>query len=346
MNGPEDFCRRALPEVSRTFALNIPVLPPPLDLVVTVAYLLCRIADTLEDEARGQVSERAELFHTLGRLVKLEQGWEERSVEFARRSVAALRPSAPTAEVQLVQGTPIVLAAMRGLPDWTHPHIAACVGEMTDGMAQMLISLDGGAPQGLPDLRDTLQYCYYVAGTVGVMLTGLFVEGFDSVRPLRNELVPRAPAFGRALQLTNILKDIREDLDRGFCWLPRTYMEKHGLSPGNLIAPEKREAAVALLDDLVAVARHECDVAFEYSLILPRSEPGLRLFCLWPLLFALRTLAMLAHNPAVFDPAPVKIDRETVMRIMVLTRESVTDDTALQSLYAECARGLPEGRRA
>ena len=88
MNGPEDFCRRALPEVSRTFALNIPVLPSPLDLVVTVAYLLCRIADTLEDEARGQVSERAELFHTLGRLVKLEPGWEQRAAEFARRSEA------------------------------------------------------------------------------------------------------------------------------------------------------------------------------------------------------------------------------------------------------------------
>lgn len=346
MTGPEDFCRRALPEVSRTFALNIPVLPPPMDLVVTVAYLLCRIADTLEDEARGQVSERAELFHTLGRLVKLEPGWEGRSEEFARRSVAALRPSAPTAEVQLVQGTPTVLEAMRGLPDGTHPHIAACVGEMTDGMAQMMIELDGGAPQGLPDLQATLQYCYYVAGTVGVMLTGLFVDGYDSVRPRKSELVPRAPAFGRALQLTNILKDIREDLDRGFCWLPRTLMAKHGLTPANLVLSEKRDAAVALLDDLVAVARHECDVAFEYSLILPRSEPGLRLFCLWPLLFAVRTLAVLAHNPAVFEPAPVKIDRETVMRIMVLTRESVSDDRALESLYAECARGVPEGRIA
>jgi farnesyl-diphosphate farnesyltransferase len=101
-----------------------------------------------------------------------------------------------------------------------------------------------------------------------------------------------------------------------------------------------------MLDDLVAVARHECDVAFEYSLILPRPEPGLRLFCLWPLLFALRTLAVLAHNPAVFEPAPVKIDRETVMRIMVLTRESVADDRALESLYAECGRGVPEGRAA
>jgi farnesyl-diphosphate farnesyltransferase len=235
---------------------------------------------------------------------------------------------------------------MRGLPEWTHRHIAACVREMTEGMAQVMTELDGGAPRGLPDLPDTLQYCYYVAGTVGVMLTGLFVDGYDSVRPHRAELGPRAPAFGRALQLTNILKDIREDLDRGFCWLPRTYMDRHGLSPENLVAPENRGAAVALLDDLVAVARRECDVSFEYSLILPRSEPGLRLFCLWPLLFALRTLGVLAHNPAVFEAAPVKIDRETVTRIMLLTRESIDDDGALESLYAECARGLPGDRRA
>ena len=55
---------------------------------------------------------------------------------------------------------------------------------------------------------------------------------------------------------------------------------------------------------------------------------------------------MLFHNPAVFEPTPVKIDRETVMRIMVVTRESVTDDAALKDLFEECARGLPPGRRA
>ncbi len=108
-----------------------------------------------------------------------------------------------------MEGTRTVLQAMAGLPDWTHRHIARCVGEMTGGMAEMMTELDGAAPQGLPDLRDTLQYCYYVAGTVGVMLTGLFVDGYDSVRPRGSELEPRAPAFGRALQLTNILKDIR-----------------------------------------------------------------------------------------------------------------------------------------
>src|SRR5262249_61752057 len=68
LTGPEEFCRRMLPEVSRTFALNIPVLPAPLDLVVTVAYLLCRIPATLEGDALGNGCDRAGRFITRGSL--------------------------------------------------------------------------------------------------------------------------------------------------------------------------------------------------------------------------------------------------------------------------------------
>ncbi|MFU8831083.1 MAG: squalene/phytoene synthase family protein, partial [Wenzhouxiangella sp.] len=44
------FQDRILPGVSRTFALTIPCLPEPLKIAVTNAYLLCRIADTIEDD--------------------------------------------------------------------------------------------------------------------------------------------------------------------------------------------------------------------------------------------------------------------------------------------------------
>src|SRR5579863_842240 len=48
--GDEAYQERILPHVSRTFALTIPQLPAPLRTPVTNAYLLCRIADTIEDE--------------------------------------------------------------------------------------------------------------------------------------------------------------------------------------------------------------------------------------------------------------------------------------------------------
>ena len=79
----EGFCRAALPEVSRTFALNIPVLPAPLDLAVTVAYLLCRIADTLEDESTASAADRRPLMNEFARLCALPEDWPVAAERFS-----------------------------------------------------------------------------------------------------------------------------------------------------------------------------------------------------------------------------------------------------------------------
>ncbi|NTX55424.1 squalene/phytoene synthase family protein [Myxococcus sp. CA039A] len=334
----ESFCRTVLPRVSRTFALNIPLLPEPLDLAVTVAYLLCRIADTLEDEARLPFQEA--LFEELASLVELKPGWEGRAQAFARRAGAALRASAPEAEVELVAGTSTVLKTLASLPSWVHPHVARCVRIMTDGMNQIQRRYGGDGPVvGLPDLQASFAYCYCVAGVVGEMLTGLFIAYSPLVTPPRQALLePRATAFGRALQLTNILKDVREDLDLGRCWLPLDRMAAYGLEPATLALPSHRARAMALHSELVAVARGELDEALEYSLAIPPEEPGLRLFCLYPLFFAVLTLNVVEGNPAVFDPTPVKLGRDAVRTLMLLTQERVASDSALRALYVDCSQ--------
>ena len=333
MDTPETFARRILPEVSRTFALNIPVLPQPLDLVVTVAYLLCRIADTLEDEGIGP---RSELFGELAQLVALPDNWQARADEFTKVARRSVRAEAPAAEVELLEHTRTVLQALANLPTWTQPYVARCVGTMAKGMDEITRGVHGRpSVDGLSSLDSLMTYCYYVAGTVGEMLTGLFIAHSKAAREISHVLEPRARAFGRALQLTNILKDVREDLDRGICWLPKDRLAAHGLSVRTLALPEKRQQAVALLDELVGVARQEIDRAFEYTLALPESETGLRLFCLWPLFFAVLTLQMLEHNPAVLEPAPVKLTRETIKCVMVATQQNVTSDVALRAMYNE-----------
>ena len=71
-----------------------------------------------------------------------------------------------------------------------------------------------GGGLGLASLEETLEYCYYVAGTVGEMLTRLFQWYSPAIAERSAALEPRAVAFGNVLQLTNILKDVREELDR------------------------------------------------------------------------------------------------------------------------------------
>src|ERR1700676_5644188 len=60
VSSDEVYQDQILPHVSRTFALTIPQLPPALSVPVTSAYLLCRIADTIEDEPALSAPERSE----------------------------------------------------------------------------------------------------------------------------------------------------------------------------------------------------------------------------------------------------------------------------------------------
>lgn len=340
-DSPADaFCREVLPQVSRTFALNIPVLPAPLDLAVTVAYLLCRIADTLEDEVPGAAA--GTLLEEFARLTRLPEGWEAQAARFAQEARAALRPDAPATEVHLLERTARVLESLSGMPGPVRERVAVCVETMSAGMKRMgTLGRAGGGGLGLTDLSETLQYCYYVAGVVGEMLTGLFVGYSPHVAERLGRLQPRAVAFGNALQLTNILKDVREDWERGSCWLPRTVLAEHGLTPETLLEPAHREAALAAHAQLCAVAHRELTQALEYTLALPAHEKGLRLFCLWPLFLAVMTLRKVYGNPAVFEPEPVKISRNTVRGVVLATRALVAHDGALRWLYDVLTRGLP-----
>jgi len=342
LESAEGFCRAALPEVSRTFALNIPLLPVPLDLAVTVAYLLCRIADTLEDESMASAADRRPLMGEFARLCTLPPDWPIAAERFAAMAAAALRPSAPLAEVRLVRGTPRVLETASELPPWVLPAIDRCVRQMTSGMAQVMEGVEReGAASGLKDLNATLTYCYYVAGTVGEMLTELFAGYAPSVAQRRAELQPRAAAFGRALQLTNILKDIREDHARGSCWLPRTLMARQGLTADTLLSHDHRAAALEFLDDMLAVAHREAEASLEYTLLVPREEKGIRLFCLWPLFLAVLTLRALRGNPEVFSGPAVKLTRASVKRVMVFTRALADQDWALRMAFRRYSAGLP-----
>ena len=83
---------------------------------------------------------------------------------------------------------------------------------MASGMSEFQ-QLDTSA--GLKNLRELDRYCYVVAGVVGEMLTELFCDYSNEIKKRRDELLPLAISFGQGLQMTNILKDVWEDLGRG-----------------------------------------------------------------------------------------------------------------------------------
>lgn len=93
-------------------------------------------------------------------------------------------------------------------------------------------------------LDDTLDYCYHVAGVVGLMMAR--VMGVEDEPTL-----DRACDLGLAFQLTNIARDIVDDAEVGRCYLPLAWLDEAAIDPGALTAPEHREKLAVLATRLV-----------------------------------------------------------------------------------------------
>jgi phytoene synthase len=95
---------------------------------------------------------------------------------------------------------------------------------------------------------DLYQYCYRVASVVG--LTTVHIFGFDSP-----EVLPLAEKCGIAFQLTNILRDVREDAGLGRVYLPSEDLERFGVSAEDLKESRRTEAFSSLMEFEIARAR-------------------------------------------------------------------------------------------
>jgi farnesyl-diphosphate farnesyltransferase len=188
----------------------------------------------------------------------------------------------------------------------------------------------------LHTLEDLQRYCYYVAGTVGHMLTELFVAEMQDGSPERaRNMRENAESFGLALQLVNILKDVTDDRERGVSFIPRTLCEAQGISVEQLLQPEHRAEAHGAVRPIFEVAERMLDRALTYTLAIPPSEQGMRLFCLLPLWMAVRTLVIAKGNDGMFiADRPVKITRDEVERLIADCVQHCSQDDALRSHYA------------
>lgn len=320
------FCRAVLPGVSRTFALGIKLLPGALGQTVRCAYLLCRTADCIEDEPSWSAADKAD------RLTRLAAAFDDPShAERLARDAAHMTGS--TAEVALVRNLPRVFAVYRSLPRGAAAHVQLWVTEMITGMRGFVVAYpDGIRIQTMDEYRE---YCYYVAGTVGYLLTDLwrdFIPGLDAERYER--LRDRARAFAEALQTVNVLKDVARDAEReNSIYVPEELLVRHGSSHARLLVPEAAEGTRAALTALVQLAWADLEQATGYVLILPRWAVPIRLFCALPLLFAYATLRDFTNAPAALVPRlEIKISRREVKSLMALALGAVLSNRVLKRL--------------
>lgn len=323
-----------LPGVSRTFALTIPQLPSPLCEAVANAYLLCRIADTIEDEPALSTEQKTH-FHQ--QFVSVIAG-QQSARNFAEALAPNLSERTTLDERDLVRNTDRVVSVTRGLPSVQQHAISRCVEIMSTGMPEFERD---ASPDGLRELDDMERYCYYVAGVVGQMLTELFCDYSSQIRRHRTELRSLAVSFGQGLQMTNILKDIWDDYEHGFCWLPARIFGHNQLDLGRIRQEDNNETFREGLNELLGLAHGHLRNALEFTLLIPPEEVGIRRFCLWALGMALLTLRKIQKNPDFTSSEDVKISKMSVRTVVLLTNGATRSDWMLRELFRMAAQPLP-----
>jgi len=326
----------SLQGVSRTFALTIPQLPDRLRVQVGNAYLLCRITDTIEDEAVLTIDQKQAFASDFVNVVKGEQSADT----FATSLFKQLTDNTPEAERDLIRNTARVVRLTHSFSLPQRHAIERCVEEMATGMIryQQQQSLDG-----LHDIKELSDYCYYVAGVVGIMLTELFCDYSQDMAKHRDQMLELAVSFGQGLQMTNILKDIWEDQRRGACWLPRSVFASCGFAMKDLAAHRNDACYQDGLEELIALASMHLANALEYTLLVPAEEKGIRKFCFWALGMALLTLRKINRHRDFSCAQQVKISRRSVKATMVATELVLGSNRRARWLFERVARELPQG---
>jgi len=326
--------REILKKVSRSFALTIPELPAGLGRVVTNAYLICRIIDTIEDDDALPLDKKAHFFEEFVKVINDGAA----AGTFADSLHPLLSDSVSDEEKQLVKNTPVIIGGNLSLSHEQRQAIRRCGTVMARGMLEFQRRK---TPGGLQDLAACDRYCYFVAGVVGQMLTELFCNHSPAIARHRQKLLDLAVSFGQGLQMTNIIKDFWEDRHRGACWLPRSVFARAGCDLSDLTPGQYTNAFGRGLGEVIGIARRHLENALTYTTIIPRREAGIRKFCLWAIGMAVFTLRNINNNKDYRSGSEVKISRRTLQSIILVCNMTRPSNFFLKRIFAMTTRTLP-----
>jgi farnesyl-diphosphate farnesyltransferase len=313
--------RDLLKQVSRLFYTTLIVVPAPVREQVGLSYLFARAADTIADT---DVIERARRRQFLMQF-RAQFAGEQVNWDAIRGIQAALAPhQADSAERALIQRLEDCFQLYQDRTSEDRARIRRLMTTLTNGMDMDLTVFPGdasGRPTALKTLDELDQYTYFVAGCVGEFWTDLMCGHRPALARWNvKEMSALGVRFGKGLQLTNILKDLSRDLQRGRCYVPEPWLREAGLAPADLLNRETLPKFRPVLKRMAAMAREHLDQGWAYTIAIPRREIRLRLSCMWPILSAGETLRLVLTSPDLLDPAvSVKISRGTVYRMIALT---------------------------
>lgn len=286
--------------VSRSFAFCIDELRGDFRHQVSLAYLLLRVLDTLEDSPWVQVEQKIKALvcfkqEIIKNEMTVSEDWKTVQQDIQHLSISS-------AEKSLIQSSDLLFQDFKNLPQDIRGILKDAILTMTAGMADF----NQKASLVIKNIFELDRYCFFVAGIVGELLERLHRHGSEDPSNLY-----RAVHFGLFLQKVNILKDQLQDekLGRFFVF-----------------------DRIAVMDSVGVHAEQ----AMEYIHSLDVKEKGYRLFCSWSLFLGLLTLQ---YSERGFNQGhSAKVPRWKAKLLVLLVRGAISSPFLLQWIFQKLFR--------
>ncbi|MCG6981246.1 MAG: squalene/phytoene synthase family protein [Deltaproteobacteria bacterium] len=309
----------SLVKQSRSFSIPILNLDQRFRIPIMVEYNLNKTIDTIEDSTGLESDEKIYLITTF--CEHLER--DSYSSEMHNRMLEVT----PQEEAFVFKNYQATINLYKTLAREEKELARRWTGEMAEGMCTFL-------KKPIYTHQDLNEYCYYVAGTVGLYLTNLLrLKGSNITEEIFEKLLADAVSFGRFQQKLNIIRDFSEDKTaKGRSFWPQSYFEN--------------------ADDNVKILNKMCyDVlekdipgAIEYFGLLPPGNDSYDYFIRFILCSGIEYWRILKDQESVFSEAKVKLPRKFVQNLYAhvssQTREQFKN--YCQQFYEEEISAWPE----
>lgn len=295
--GNIELYQKHLTLVSRSFAWCISKLEDDFRLWVSVSYLLFRILDTIEDSAWSSQSMQDQSFQDFIRFCetkKCNDGFES--------WLSQLPKSAPTSELLLAKDLPILLSDLEKIPPIISQNIAQNLVRMSRGMT----ALRDLSARGFTNIYQLNQYCFFVAGVVGELLSKIQNVREHGTCEISEQKLLQSHHFGLFLQKINILKD---------------HLQDH--SEGRNFAFSSQQILSSLMTD--------AKKSIQYITEIPKSFRDYRLFCATSFFLGIYSLPWIEKTwvTKIFE----KIPRGLTEKLFEEIQSSIDDNEKLFELY-------------
>lgn len=288
---------------------------------IGLGYLFARAADTIADTDLIDRARRLEYLSQLkAQFVSEQISWSQ--IRDIQQAMGPLQQD--SSERVLLERLEDCFRLFQECSPEDRRRVQRLMTTLTQGMEMDLSRFPGQSVEDLVALKtldDMDRYTYYVAGCVGEFWTDLMCAHRTALASWNvRHMSDLGIRFGKGLQLTNIVKDIAHDLQKGRCYIPEAMLAEAGLTPRDLLDQTNLPRFRPVLSKLVRMAAEHLDQGWMYTMSIPRHEMRLRLSCMWPILSAGESLKLVLHSPDLLNPAvKVKIPRSKVYQILALT---------------------------